>query len=404
MTPRRAPAPTRRSGLARPTPIRWTLLATVAAGLASAPARADRRADDSAPVASGPGDASARARDGARDPATSPILLVGPPELRLLAQIRHELAASGFPVIEHAPGPAGSDGGAFDAAGALGPGAARAAVVVQGDGRVCVWMAGADGAPARVRAELTVDRGDPHARRRACLAVVEYLRFGVPGDPPPAAPASTASTASTAPPATPVAVDPPFDPAPTDLLAAALAAGDQVAPGPRRPWGLSAATTVNFDSGMGEPTSHAQLTAQLPIGERWAITVSGLWPVLGAQFQTHGQVVRMWTMGAAAGLRWALPGPLPRVQPFLGAALGARFVLSDAESIETRQGRVVFTPSATVGGSAGLLVELRPLVHLLLEANVAWMGLLPQDTRTDWERAAARGRAAHAALGVLFEY
>jgi hypothetical protein len=51
-----------------------------------------------------------------------------------------------------------------------------------------------------------------------------------------------------------------------------------------------------------------------------------------------------------------------------------------------------------------LLFELRPLVHLLLEGNVAWMGLLPHGSRTAWERAAARGRAAHLALGVLFEY
>jgi hypothetical protein len=414
MSPRAATAAGRRTLLARAAPACPPLIATVAAALVAVPVRtapicASLLATVAAALVAIPARADSPAHEPRRaiDAATSPVLLVGPDDVRLLVQIRRELATSGFPIIERGPAADVGPGAAFDPARTLAPGT-RAAVVVDGDSRVRIWIARDDAAPALL-ADLAVHGTDPHARRRACLAVVEYLRFGASGAPGQvrAASASASSSASDSAESlpSPAQATAPFDPAPTDLLlAAALAAGGQAAPGPRRPWGMSAATTVNFDSGMGEPTSHAQLTAQLPVGERWAITVAGLWPVLGAQFQTPEQVVRMWTMGAAAGLRWALPRPLPRVQPFLGAALGARFVLSDAESIETRQARVVFTTSATAGGSAGLLVQLRPLVHLLLEGNVAWMGMLPQGSRTRWETAAARGRAAHAALGVLFEY
>jgi hypothetical protein len=320
--------------------------------------------------------AEGRAEPRAADTPSSTVLLVGRPDARLLMQLRRELAASGFAVVERSPSP--------DAAS---PPIAGTSVVVEAEGRrVRVWMSGGADQPPQLRADLTVDRADPHARRRVCLAVVEYLRFGA-SDAPLAAPGP-----APAPPPLPVAGPPPLD--------LALSAP----PPEGRPWGLAAATTVNLDSGIGEPTSHVQLTAQLPLGERWAATVTGLWPLVGAQLQSEGDHVRMWTMGASGGLRYALPRPTPSVRPFVGGGLGVRFVLSDSESIETRQSRVRFTPSAAVGANAGLLLELRPLVHLLLEGHVAWMGMVPLGPRTGYEAAAARGRAAHAAFGVLFEY
>jgi hypothetical protein len=320
---------------------------------------------------------AAKAEREAAEAPSSPVLLAGPGDARLLVQIRRELAASGFPVIERS--------GALEGHFPIG---VAAAVVVESDRRVRVWIPDHTGGPPRLRADLTVDRSDPHARRRACLAVVEYLRFGAPEEPPPV----------------PVPVPAPLSlrPPGSEALALDLAMPE---PGPpRRPWGLGAATTVNADSGIGEPTSHVQLMAQLPLSERWSITVTGLWPLLGAQFQTDQQYVRMWTMALAGGLRLALPRPLPRLRPFAGLALGTRFVLADSEWMETRQSRVVVTPSATVGASAGFLIELRPLIHLLLEGTVQWMGRLPVGSPTRYEAAAARGRAAHAAAGVLFEY
>jgi hypothetical protein len=306
---------------------------------------------------------------------TAPVLLAGPADVRLLVQLRRELAASGFAVIER-PG---------SVEPALPPGVA-AAVVVTDEGRVRIFGPDAAGAP-RLRADLTIDRADPHARRRACLAVVEYLRVE---EPPPAMVAAAAAPA----------------PRLVSALPAAAAMAELIAePGPPgRPWGMGAATTVNADSGIGEPTSHVQLMAQFPLDPRWSITITGLWPLLGAQFQTVQQLVRMWTMGLSGGLRLALPSPLLGVRPFVGLALGARFVLADSEWIETRQSRVVITPSATAGGSAGFLVELRPLIHLLFECSAAWMARLPIGTPTGYEAAAARGRAAHLAAGVLFEY
>jgi hypothetical protein len=302
----------------------------------------------------------------------APVLLVGPPEARLLVQLRRELAASGFAVIERA-------------AVAPVPPEVGAVVVVDGDAQVRVLVPGGPGQAPRLRADLAVDRTDPHARRRACLAVVEYLRFGAPAEGPPPARAAPA-------PAPPVAP-----------LADAAVELDALGP-PRRSWGLGAATTLNVDSGIGEPTSHAQLMAQVPLSERWAITLTGLWPLLGAQFQTEDQYVRMWTLGAAGGVRLALPRPLARVRPFVGLELGARFVLAEAESVETLQSRVTVTSGLSAGASAGLLIQLRPRVHLLLEGRVERLARLPLGARRRYEAQAASGRAAHAALGVLFEY
>jgi hypothetical protein len=309
----------------------------------------------------------------ARAQTDAPVLLVAPPAGRLASQIRRELAASGFSLVESA---------ALPPAG-LPPEVRAAVVVAEPDGRVRVFLAGRTLEPL-LRADLTVDRADPHAGRRVGLAVVEYLRLG-----PPAEPAADAAPGRAVPLAAAAVVMPLEGADPPD------SAG---------PWAIGFATTLNLDSGVGEPTSHVQLMGQLPLGERWALWVGGLWPVLGAQFQTEAQVVRMWTVGGSVGLRLRLPTPTDRLRPFLGIAAGARFVLSDSDDLLSRQSRVVFTPSLTLGGTAGLLWRIRPLVHLVCEVHAAFLRMVPLGVRTGYEMAAARGRAAHAAVGILFEY
>jgi hypothetical protein len=124
----------------------------------------------------------------------------------------------------------------------------------------------------------------------------------------------------------------------------------------------------------------------------------------GGQFQTEDQYVRMWTLGATGGLRVTFPRPLPRVKPFLGVELGLRFVLAEAESLQMPQSRVTVTTGLSAGASAGSADRAAPAGAPGAGGGRRHVARLPLQSRRRYEVRAASGRAAHAALGVLFGY
>ena len=111
----------------------------------------------------------------------------------------------------------------------------------------------------------------------------------------------------------------------------------------------------------------------------------------------------MWTMGGRrAALRLRLPGWASCSRCWARTG-GLRFVLADSEWY-----RDPAEPGGAHAGADGgrvrrCLLAVTPLVHVALELGSEWSRAAGRP-RTRYEPAAARGRAAHVAPGVLFEY
>ncbi len=307
-------------------------------------------------------------------PEASAVALIAPRASRLGQQLRRELLASGFRVQALAPT---TTGPTVDALAAVG--ATRAVVVDPEGDRVRVLTRTASDLIATD--ELSLDARDNLAPRRVALAVVEHLRRPYVVAPPPPPPA--------------------IAPAATAEVAAALA--PEPVPEPRRrPWSLGAATSLDFDGGMGESTGHLQLVGETAVGGSLLGSVRLHWPLLGAQLHLPDRRVRLWTWAVAGGLRVRLPG-WGKLQPLLGTTAGLRFVLADTDWYDPRQSRVALAPALTAGAFAGARYAVTPLVHVALELGSEWSRALG-DPATAYERDAASARATRVALGVVFEY
>jgi hypothetical protein len=275
---------------------------------------------------------------------TSLVMLDAPARSRLASELRRELATSGFTVVER--------------------GAAPWTVSVSEEDRVKVVSR------EGTALNLWVDPSDRLARRRACLAVVELLRLeAAKPAPPPAAPI--------------VLVDSP--------------------PPPHgHSWALGAATTVNVDSVVRQPTGNLQLLGQVALGPRLSVSIRGLWPLLGSDVTTPDLHVRMWTFGAAAGVKYSAGGSA-KLRPYVGATAGGRWLLADTSWREARQSRVVLTPSAVLAAQIGACYPVATLAQLFLELEAAQDWRLA-GARATFEDDAANAYSFHASVGVLFDY
>jgi hypothetical protein len=150
-----------------------------------------------------------------------------------------------------------------------------------------------------------------------------------------------------------------------------------------------------------QPTGNLQLLGQVALGPRLSVSIRGLWPLLGSDVSTPDLHVRMWTFGAAAGLKYAIGSA--RLQPYVGATAGGRWLLTDTSWREARQSRVVLTPSAVLAVQGGACYQVAALAQLFLELEVAHDWRLA-GARATFEDDAANAHSIHASLGVLFDY
>lgn len=184
----------------------------------------------------------------------------------------------------------------------------------------------------------------------------------------------------------------------------ALEAASREGPASRhRLWQLGVGSTLNLEAAPGGPTGHLQFLWYLPLEWRLALCLRALWPVLGAQFRTEGSDVRVWNFGGAVSLQYLFETGGTRLQPFVGAAVGARVALTESTPANALQSRETFTPSLNLGADAGVRYSLSPLVQLFFEAGVLHGWLVPGINRTDYEEDAANSDSFHTSFGVLFE-
>jgi hypothetical protein len=319
----------------------------------------------------------------AEDPG-SVVAVVAEPGSRLADDIARELATSSFTVVKQT-----RRGGELDPAPPRPDGRTPSlAVVVAPDDLHVLVFARAPGGLVQ-RYDLPVAAGDRVARRRACLLVVEHLR----------------SLTAAADLREPVLSEPGPPPAHTTAgapAAAVAAAAANPRERPPRPWALGAASTINFDAAVGAPTSHVLLLAATPLGDRWHGWARADWPVLGAQLPSEGAHVRLWTFGAAAGAHLHLRSRAARLRPYVGGAAGTRLVLSDTHRLEGRTD-VALTPAASLGAQIGLRYGLAPGADVFCHVELADAVALWASGRASYDRAVAGARAAHAAIGVLFD-
>jgi len=126
-------------------------------------------------------------------------------------------------------------------------------------------------------------------------------------------------------------------------------------------------------------------------------------PLLAAQTRYEGSDVRSWTFGVAASLQYTFR-PDRRLRPFLGMGVGTRLGLTETtSSMSTSQGGQTLTTSATLGVEGGIRYSLGPFLQVFFELGAARAFLIPPVDMVNYERAAADGESAHAAVGVMFE-
>ncbi len=328
---------------------------------------------------------------GARAAPATPVGLLTSVEGRVARQLRRELSTSGFMVVK--------------VAGASGP-APRWLVAMDPERTQVLLLVdapGADDPPPLAR--FTIDVHDEVSIRRAALALVERLRLETsdrPVDHRPLASAPSVAAAATPPPSPPAS------------MLAAPAPPMAASPPRPRPWSLAAATAFDFPAHAGRPLGHVQIVGETPLGATLVGRLRVLWPLLGRTERLPDRAVRLWTMGAAFGLRLPLyrtqapgPGPAglpPRWQPFVAAATGLRLVLSDTDWFDYRHGDVGLTPALAATVSAGLRLALGPLVQVVLELGSEWSRTLPSFSPAPHARDAADAHALRVALGLSFDY
>jgi hypothetical protein len=335
------------------------------------------------------------------DGAGTTVALIVPVEIhgRLAEELRRELEASQFSVLSLPPAPGapgaaeGGDGaraaadrllGGARPAGA-GPASADArliAVIAADQGQVTIYARPATPGEPLQATLLKAQEDDRPARRRLCLAVVEYLRrigpvAPVPTPAPPAVTATVVVTTNAPPPA--------------------------VSP-ERRPWAFGVASDLNILSARGTPTAHVTLMAERLLRGPVTLATRMAWPILGAQFtDDDGRFIRTWTFAGEVGLHVRLRAKTAALRPIIGTAVGLRLSLADTDEFEMRASRIVMTPALSLAVSAGLRYRIRPLVDLIVATDVS-QGLLLLTDRRDYEAATARERLVRLSLGVLFEY
>jgi outer membrane protein W len=157
------------------------------------------------------------------------------------------------------------------------------------------------------------------------------------------------------------------------------------------------------ETNSGGPTSHLQFLGVIPFSAHIAFCARAKWPLLAAQTRYNGSDVRAWTFGAAASLQYNFRTDR-RLRPFLGAGVGTRLGLTEATSTTSlSQSGQTLTTSATLGVEGGVRYSLGPFLQVFLELAAARAFLIPPVDVVNYERAAANGEAAHAAVGLMFE-
>jgi hypothetical protein len=174
-------------------------------------------------------------------------------------------------------------------------------------------------------------------------------------------------------------------------------------PASRPGWQIGAGTSFDVETNSGGPTSHLQFLGVIPFSAHVAFCARALWPLLAAQTRYNGSDVRSWTFGVAGSLQYTFRNDR-RLRPFLGVGVGTRFGLTETTSpASTSQSGQTLTTSATLGVEGGVRYSLGPFLQVFLELGAARAFLIPPVDVVNYERAAADGESAHAAVGVMFE-
>ena len=334
----------------------------------------------------------AEPRASAEGPATV-VAVLAPHESRLADEIKRELESSKFEVLSAEVGTRRWQDAAREVDGGR---LVRGVVVEQNDQTITVYTRQPSSSTVETRLVLSVDPADRMARRHAALSVVEFLH--VLGQ--------SAGTVSTDADEAmglrrPVKAAVPEPARPSPSFTAPEGTGPPLAARPG--WQIGAGTSFDVETNSGGPTSHLQFLGIVPFSPHVAFCARALWPLLAAQTRYNGSDVRSWTFGVAGSLQYAFRNDR-RLRPFLGIGVGTRFGLTETTSpASTSQSGQTLTTSATLGVEGGVRYSLGPYLQLFLELGAARAFLIPPVDMVNYERAAANGEAAHAAVGVMFE-
>jgi hypothetical protein len=343
------------------------------------------------------------------DGPSAVVAVLAPHDSRLADEIRSELESSKFDVLS-----ADLGGRPWqEVARAVDGGHLFRGVAVEPNDRTLTVYTRQTGADAiDTRLVLSVNPADRMARRHACLSVVEFLHAlseSEPTAPVPAGPPPTASAAkSEATKARAGRDGTPTAPPPTVVGTATVAppstppASAPVTLAREGSWQMGVGTTFDLETGAGDPTSHLQFLARVPMGPHVAWCVRVLWPLLAAQFRNNGNDVRAWTFVGSVSLQYAFASGR-RLRPFLGLSLGTRLGLTELTPLTASQSGESFTTSGTFGIEAGVRYSLGPVLQLFFQVEAARNWLLPPDANASFERAPANGETARAAIGIMFE-
>jgi hypothetical protein len=325
------------------------------------------------------------------DGSATVVAVLAPHESRLADEIKRELESSKFEVLSAEVGARRWQDAAREVDGGR---LVRGVVVEQNDQTITVYTRKPAASTVETRLVLSVDPADRMARRHAALSVVEFLH--VLGQSAGAMPTDGDETLGARRPARAAGAEPTRVPA---------AGGEAVTPVPalRPGWQIGAGTSFDVETNSGGPTSHLQFIGIIPFSAHVAFCGRALWPLLAAQTRYNGSDLRSWTFGVAGSLQYSFR-PDHRLRPFLGIGVGTRFGLTETNSsMSSSQSGQTLTTSATLGVEGGVRYALGPFLQLFLELGASRAFLIPPVEMVNYERAAADGESAHAAVGVMFE-
>jgi opacity protein-like surface antigen len=327
----------------------------------------------------------------AEGPATV-VAVLAPHESRLADEIKRELESSKFEVLSAEVGARRWQDAAREVDGGR---LVRGVVVEQNDQTITVYTRQPAAGTVETRLVLSVDPADRMARRHAALSVVEFLH--VLGQSVGSVQSEADETTRARRPAKAAGAEPSRAPLPMG------AEGGGPAPPSRPGWQIGAGTSFDVETNSGGPTSHLQFLGIIPFSVHVAFCARALWPLLAAQTRFNGSDVRSWTFGVAGSLQYTFRTDR-RLRPFLGIGVGTRLGLTETtSSMSTSQSGQTLTTSATLGVEGGVRYSLGPFLQVFLELGAARAFLIPPVDMVNYERAAADGESAHAAVGVMFE-
>ncbi|HEX2658748.1 MAG TPA: outer membrane beta-barrel protein [Polyangia bacterium] len=316
------------------------------------------------------------------------VAVLAPHESRLADEIKRELESSKFEVLSAEVGARNWQDAAREVDGGR---LVRGVVVEQSDKTITVYTRPSNASAVETRLVLSVDPADRMARRHAALSVVEFLHALGQSAGAPQADADDTSGPRRPPPSPRL----PVAPSSPETSTAPVVA--------KAGWQIGAGTSFDVETNSGGPTSHLQFIGIIPFSTHVAFCARALWPLLAAQTRYEGNDVRSWTFGVAASLQYTFR-PDRRLRPFLGMGVGTRLGLTETtSSMSTSQGGQTLTTSATLGVEGGIRYSLGPFLQVFFELGAARAFLIPPVDMVNYERAAADGESAHAAVGVMFE-